>query len=101
MGGTVLKKITLVLGIITAVFGGYYIYLDRSTANLEAAEAEQSLQAKLADTSVFISYSQELNKINLDLSLFEDQRFRSLRLYTEPIKEQPTGRPNPFSDGNQ
>ncbi len=91
----------MALGIITVVFGGYYLYIERSKASLETANAEQVLQERLANTSVFITYSQELNKINLDLSLFEDQRFRSLRLYTEPIEEQATGRNNPFSQANQ
>jgi hypothetical protein len=99
--GALLKNITLALGIITTVFGGYYLYLEQSTASLESAEAEQSLQSMLANTSVFISHSQELDRISLDLSLFEDQRFRSLRLYTTPVREQPTGRTNPFSGGNQ
>ncbi len=63
--------------------------------------AEQSLQTMLSNTSVFIAHSQELDQINLDLTLFEDQRFRSLRLYTQPIEDQATGRSNPFSDANQ
>lgn len=95
--GNLFKSITMALGIITAVFGGYYLYVERANSMMEASEAEQSLQRLLANTSVFISHSQELNQINLDLSLFEDQRFRSLRLYTQPVEEQATGRSNPFS----
>ena len=99
--GNLFKNITIALGIITVVFGGYYLYIDSANSSLETVEAEQSLQAMLSNTSVFISHSQELNQISLDLSIFEDQRFRSLRLYTMPIKEQATGRSNPFSDSNQ
>jgi hypothetical protein len=98
--GNLFKNITMALGIITVVFGGYYLYIERAKATLETADAEQVLQARLANTSVFIRHSQELNNINLDLSLFEDQRFRSLRLYTQPIEEQATGRSNPFSETN-
>lgn len=96
--GSLFKNITMALGIITVVFGGYYLYMNSANSALEGASSEESLQSMLANTSVFISYSQELDQINLDLSLFEDQRFRSLRLYTQPIEEQSTGRTNPFSD---
>jgi hypothetical protein len=99
--GSLFKNITMALGIITVIFGGYYLYMDSANSSLEGASAEEALQSMLANTSVFISYSQELDQINLDLSLFEDQRFRSLRLYTQPIDEQPTGRTNPFSDSSQ
>jgi hypothetical protein len=98
--GNLFKNITMALGIITVVFGGYYLYVERSKATLETADTEQALQSRLANTSVFIMYSQELNSINLDLSLFEDQRFRSLRLYTQPIEEQASGRSNPFNETN-
>jgi hypothetical protein len=98
--GSLFKNITMALGIITVVFGGYYLYIQRANSSLEAMDAEQSLQSMLANTSVFISHSQELDQINLDLTLFEDQRFRSLRLYTQPVEEQATGRSNPFSDSN-
>jgi hypothetical protein len=99
--GTFFKNATVALGIITAVFGGYYFFIGQAESEIKAAEAEQSLQAMLANTSVFISHSQELDRISLDLSLFEDQRFRSLRLYTTPVDEQPTGRSNPFSQTTQ
>jgi hypothetical protein len=96
--GSLFKNITMALGIITVIFGGYYLFIERANSSIESVSAEQSLQSMLANTSVFILYSQELDQINLDLSLFEDQRFRSLRLYSQPIEEQPTGRTNPFSD---
>lgn len=99
--GSLFKNSTIALGIITVVFGGYYLYTQQATESLGAVDAEQSLQAMLSNTSVFISHSQELDRINLDLSIFEDQRFRSLRLYTAPVKEQATGRSNPFSASSQ
>jgi hypothetical protein len=93
------KTITVALGIITAIFGGYYLFISGAASTTDA-EGEMALQEMLKNTSVFISHSQELDKISLDLSLFEDQRFRSLRLYTAPIEEQPTGRTNPFGAPN-
>jgi len=99
--GNLFKNITIALGIITVVFGGYYSFIQSGSGSLGAPESDQAIQAMLANTSVFISHSQSLDQINLDLSLFEDQRFRSLRLYTAPVKEQAAGRNNPFSDSGQ
>mgnify|MGYP003476289799 CR=1 FL=1 len=98
--GNIIKKITLTLGLVTVVFGGYYIYIQQSVSSESAMQAEQSLQAMLARTSVFISHSQELDQINLDLTILEDQRFRSLKLYTRPVEDQPVGRANPFGATN-
>lgn len=98
--GATLKQVALLLGLATAAFGAYYLYMQQGTAGLDAAASEQSLQAMLANTSVFITYSQELDQINLDLSLFEDQRFRSLTLYTQPVQAEAVGRSNPFSETN-
>jgi hypothetical protein len=95
MGNTI-KKLSLALGLITVAFGGYYIYIQQSISNDIAFDSEQSLQAMLARTSVFISHSQELDQINLDLTILEDQRFRSLKLYSRPVEDQPVGRANPF-----
>ncbi len=99
MGNTI-KKITLILGLVTVTFGGYYIYIQQSVSSEVAFESEQALQAMLARTSVFISHSQELDQINLDLTILEDQRFRSLKLYTRPVEDQPIGRTNPFGSTN-
>jgi hypothetical protein len=99
--GIQLKNVSIALGVATVLFGGYYLYIDSASSQLQSADSEQSLQNMLANTSVFIAYSQELEQINLELSLFEDQRFRSLRLYTDPIEDQPSGRENPFSESNQ
>ncbi len=98
--GATLKQVALLLGIATVLFGAYYLYMQQGTAGMDSAEAEQSLQAMLARTSVFITYSQELDQINLDLSLFEDQRFRSLTLYTQPVEAEAVGRSNPFGETN-
>lgn len=99
--GNLFKNITIALGIITVVFGGYYLFTQSGTDSLNVQESDQALQTMLSNTSIFISHSQALDQISLDLALFEDQRFRSLRLYTAPVKEQATGRSNPFSSSSQ
>jgi hypothetical protein len=98
MGNTI-KNIATVLGIATFAFGAYYLYVQQSSDALGSETAEQSKQAMLAKTSIFISHSQELDQISLDLSILEDARFRSLESASSPLEEQPVGRPNPFAGG--
>lgn len=99
MGNTI-KNIATILGIATFAFGAYYLYVQKSTSGLDSQTAEQSMQTMLAKTSVFISHSQELDQISLDLSVLEDARFRSLQGASNPLQEQPVGRPNPFAGGS-
>lgn len=96
MGNTI-KNLATILGIATVAFGAYYLYAQRSTAALDTMSLEQSMQTMLANTSVFISHSQELDQISLDLSVLEDARFRSLQTVSPPLKDQPIGRANPFA----
>ncbi len=98
MGNTI-KNIATVLGIATFAFGAYYLYVQQSSTGLDSESAEQSMQTMLAKTSIFISHSQELDQISLDLSILEDARFRSLQSASNPLQEQPVGRPNPFAGG--
>jgi hypothetical protein len=93
-----IKNLLLVLGLLTAGFAGYMVYVDRAADLGSSSTSEMELQQMLANTAVFIEYSQELQAIDLDTSLFEDKRFRSLTLYTAPVAEEPSGRSNPFSN---
>ncbi len=96
MGNTI-KNLATILGMATIAFAGYYLYTQKSTVDMGSLSAEQSMQTMLANTSVFISRSQELDQISLDLSVLEDARFRSLETVSPPLKDQPIGRSNPFS----
>ena len=95
-----IKNIATVLGIATFAFGAYYLYVQKAAPGVDTQTAEQSMQAMLAKTSVFISHSQELNQISLDLAVLEDARFRSLEAASRPLEEQPIGRPNPFTESS-
>lgn len=85
------------LGLITVVFAGYYLYTTNAEPALDFTENDQIQQNMLNNTRVFIQRRQVLDKVTLDIKLFEDQRFNSLRSYTTPILERPIGRPNPFA----
>jgi Tfp pilus assembly protein PilE len=93
MDGTV-RNVAIVLGILTIAFGGYYLYVQRSVSDTGET---QMVQEMLAHTQVFIERSQELDKMKFDLAILEDQRFRSLSNFSRPIKEQTSGRTDPFA----
>ena len=96
--GNIIKNLATILGIATVAFAAYYLYAQRSTTALDYMTAEQSKQTMLANTSVFISHSQELDQISLDLSVLEDPRFRSLETVSPALKDKPVGRGNPFAN---
>jgi hypothetical protein len=89
------KNIIIILGLFTVGFAGYYLYVQ--TASVDPVADEFDMQAILAETEAFIAYSQELDSMSFDLSVFEDARFNSLREFTTPIATQPVGKTDPFS----
>jgi hypothetical protein len=89
------KTLFIVLGVVTVAFAAYYFIAQRST--LEPSVSESSLQLMLNRTQAFIEYRQTLDQITFDFSIFEDDRFRTLRSYSQPVEQKPEGRPNPFA----
>ncbi len=96
--GKTATNLSVVLGLITVAFAGYYIYTQQASPILEFDGNQQTMQNMLNNTRVFIQYRQALDAVEMDISFFEDERFRSLRTYTTPIQEQPIGRPDPFAN---
>lgn len=93
MGKTTINIIG-VLGVITTVFAGYYLYTQQSTG----VQEEQATADMLSKTQAFIGYGKTLSEVNLELSFFEDERFRSLKNHSTPVQERPVGRDNPFQE---
>lgn len=93
-----IKNIAIILIILTVAFGGYVFFVQSPSGEEgDISVNEQELQAMLAQTSVFIERSQELDQMMLDTSILEDARFRSLRTFSKPLREEPIGRPDPFA----
>lgn len=94
------KNIFIVLGLVTVAFAGYYMYTTQGSALLNTTNDEVVLQNMLENTQVFITHRQKLNGINISksVSLFEDERFISLRSFSAPVEEVPIGRSDPFSE---
>jgi hypothetical protein len=89
-----IKNILVVLVVFSVAFLGYYFYTQQSST----AANDDVVKNMLANTEVFISRSQELDRIALDMSLFEDTRFKTLRSFTKPVDDKPVGRPDPFAE---
>ena len=91
-----LKNLLIILAVITVGYGAYYVYSMRSsTAVGETTDAEY--QAMLARTQAFIARKQELDRMQLDFSVFEDPAFNTLQSYTQPVDPVQAGRSNPFA----
>ena len=97
MGKTV-KNLVIILGLATVSFGAYYVYTQQMASDESFSSDEQTMRNMLNNTRVFIQYRSTLNTIDVDLSFFEDERFLSLRNFTNPVQEQPIGRSNPFAE---
>jgi hypothetical protein len=92
---TVTKNIISILGLLTVSFAGFYIYTQSATPS--SSFDDIALQQMLANTEIFIARSQELNSMRFDLSVLENERFKTLQTYTSPVESQSTGRENPFT----
>jgi len=100
MSGTA-KNLIVILGLASVAFAAYYLYLQQSESTLNTATGDESLNSMLTKTQVFINRRQALDKIVIDSSLFEDERFRSLHTFTKPLADIPVGRQDPFAETNQ
>jgi hypothetical protein len=94
-----LKYLLITLGALTIAFVVYYFFI-QSAEIAPRDETAASLETMLSNTAIFISHSQELDRINFDLSLFEDNRFKSLQLYTSPVEDEAVGKRDLFQEGN-
>lgn len=95
-----MKKSTInlivALGVITIAFSIYYFYTQQSP-RLSFSENDQTLENMLNNTRQFIERREQLNRVNLDLGFFTDERFQSYQSYSTPIVERPVGRSDPFA----
>jgi hypothetical protein len=98
MSKTVINLI-IILGIATTVFAGYYVLKQQDAALPDSLKDQQTLQSMLENTRVFIGHRETLEKVQLDITLFEDDRFTSLQSYTTELESYPISNGNPFATG--
>jgi hypothetical protein len=92
------KNLLILLGLLTIVFAGYYVYTQLSTFVAEDQSNEVLIANMRQNTDVFIQRSQELSQIAIDTSFFETTNFRNLKSYTSAVRDRDRGRPDPFAE---
>ncbi len=92
-----LQNLIAVLGIVIVGVLGYYLYVQDGTlvSRTVSTSNEASLQA-----AEFLARLNELKELNLDDTIFNDPRFRSLQDIRQDVIPVPVGRPNPFAVSN-
>ena len=93
-----LKNGLIILGLLTIGYAAYYFYTARESTTLDSGISDSEFQNMLLRTQAFIQLRQELNQMQIDVSFFEDTRFRSLQSFEEPLIEVEPGRANPFAE---
>ncbi len=89
------KNIFIALAVLTAVFGGFFMYLQYKSTD-PALGQNELIEAMVARTQVFIERRTILDSIDLQTELFSDPVFTSYRSFTEPLIPESFGRENPF-----
>lgn len=96
--GKTATNISIILGLVTVTFAGYYLYVQKSATTLNGLSNDQVMESALLKTGLFIEHRQKLDQIKLDLSLFSDVRFTSLTGFSSAVPDSPIGRVDPFAD---
>jgi uncharacterized protein YneF (UPF0154 family) len=96
--GKIATNLVVILGLITVVFAGYYIYTKQFSGAFNFDSNDQAVQDMLKNTQAFIGYGNTLREVKLELDFFASEEFRSLRTYSTPIQERDMGRSDPFAE---
>jgi len=92
-------NISVVLGFITVVFAGYYLYTQNGSTGLGVDIPEQNKENMLRDTQIFAQRSEILTtQIKMDTRMFKDPKFTSLRSFSTDFLKTGIGRTDPFAD---
>lgn len=95
---TTAKNIFIALAVLTAVFAGFYMYLQYKSGDSSMGQNEL-IEAMVARTQVFIERRTILDSIDLQTEIFTDPVFTSYRSFSEPVIPESFGRENPFVVG--
>lgn len=93
------KRILIILGVLILVFIIYSFMKGDSTANQGAISITENSNAEPQNPigQQFFNQLLTLQNIRLDNQVFSDPRFQSLEDFSQPIPDEPQGRPNPFA----
>jgi hypothetical protein len=90
------KNLLFAFGLAVILWLGYILFLKEDDDSLLSSNAQIANQAAL-ETQEFLIRLQALRSIDIDGSLFNDQRFTSLVDFRLELADEPTGRVNPFA----
>ncbi len=91
-----LKNGLVFLFVLVLIALGYFMIIQRNAGTLSFTSVSAVSGDLLLSTQIFIDRRAELEARTLDLTLFTDERFTSLRTYATPIPDQLVGRTNLF-----
>jgi len=91
------KYIIIALGLATLAYAGYYFLFASGSQTVSFTQNDTVMQNMLANSQLFIDRRQKLEAVQLDTSIFTDERFLSLGPYVAPVQDQLVGRNDPFA----
>jgi hypothetical protein len=91
-----ITNIIVLIGLSITAVAGYFVFSQNSSPFLETSFSDQQTQDLIASSQLFIDRSRTLSAISMDMSIFADPVFNSLKSYSPPPSEFPIGRSNPF-----
>jgi len=68
-------NLIVILGIISIVFGGYFLFSQSTVDPLVSQRSKQQLDQLVASSQLFVQRSRALSAIELDLSILEYSTF--------------------------
>lgn len=90
-----IKNILVFGGLVLLAAAGYYLFVMNKDATISTDQID--LQQQEVQNEVFLNRLNELQQIELSVSILEDERFRSLVDFSTPVNTVPAGRPRPFA----
>ena len=93
-----LKNLLVLAGFIAVLGVGYFMFTQNSSMVWPGINNEEVSPVLLEKTQIFIERRSELEARTLDMSLFTNPAFTSLRSYATEVPDQPIGRSNIFDE---
>ena len=90
-----LKNLLVIAAVVLVGALGYYLYSQNQLSTLVVSDSEVASQAA-AESAAFLDRLAEIKRVDLNVDILNDPRFRSLRDNRLPVIEENVGRPNPF-----
>jgi hypothetical protein len=91
------KQIIIAIVVIVAAFIGFKMFFPNNNGSSDVAlVADNSSAAQFIDGQAILALLHQLEKVNLDNSIFTNKVFTGLVSFERPIEDQIPGRANPF-----